>query len=108
MNVIGKIKVINATQVVSDKFKKREIVVTTSEQYPQHIAIEFKQDKCDILDKYKVGDNVNVSINLTGRIWTNPEGVDKYFNGIEGWRIEKAESQDADAPNYEPIDDMPF
>lgn len=101
MNVIGKIKVINATQQVSASFKKRELVVTTSEEYPQVIMIEFTQDKCDILDKYKVGNNVNVSINLRGREWVNPQNETKYFNSIQGWRIEKAESQDADAPNYE-------
>jgi len=89
MNVIGKIKVLNETQNVSATFKKRELVVTTDEQYPQMIMIEFAQDKCDILDNYKVGDSVNVSINLRGREWINPEGVAKYFNQISGWRIEK-------------------
>jgi hypothetical protein len=91
MNVIGKIKVLNETQNVSATFKKRELVVTTDEQYPQMIMIEFAQDKCDILDNYKVGDSVNVSINLRGREWINPEGVAKYFNQIQGWRIEKTD-----------------
>ena len=39
MEVIGKIKVIGATQDVSASFKKRELVVTTEEQYPQHISV---------------------------------------------------------------------
>ena len=66
MQVTGKIKVINQTQNVSASFKKRELVVSTEEQYPQHILIEFNQDKCDVLDNYTVGDSVNVSINLRG------------------------------------------
>jgi hypothetical protein len=90
MEVTGKIKFINAEQVVSASFKKRELVVTTEEQYPQHIMMEFTQDKCDILNGYKVGEDVTVSINLRGRIWTNPQGEDKYFNTIQAWRIERS------------------
>ena len=91
MQVSGKIKVINATQQVSASFQKRELVVTTDEQYPQHILIEFNQDKCDILNNYSVGQEVVVSINLRGREWVNPQGETKYFNSIQGWRIEKGE-----------------
>jgi len=89
MEVKGKIKFIGSTQQVSDKFSKREIVVTTDEQYQQHISIEFNQDKCAILDKYSVGDDVEVGINLKGREWTNPQGEVKYFNSIQGWNIKK-------------------
>jgi len=89
MEVIGKIKVINPEQVVSASFKKRELVITTEDQYPQHIIMEFNQDKCSILDGYKVGENVKVSINLRGRDWVNPQGETRYFNSIQGWRIER-------------------
>ena len=88
MQVIGKVKVINPEQHVSASFKKRELVVTTDEQYPQHILIEFNQDKCDLLNNLKVGQNVTVSINLKGREWVNPQGESKYFNSIQGWRVE--------------------
>lgn len=87
MEVIGKIKVINAEQQVSASFKKRELVVTTDEQYPQHILIEFAQDKCDLLNQFQVGQPVSVSINLRGREWINPQGEAKYFNQVQGWRI---------------------
>lgn len=89
MEVLGKIKVINAVQQVSASFKKRELVVETQEQYPQPIMIEFVQDKCDLLNQFKVGDDVNVSINLRGREWINPQGEAKYFNQIQGWKISK-------------------
>jgi len=93
MEVVGKIKVVNPTQDVSASFKKRELVVTTDEQYPQHILIEFTQDKCDLLDDYKINENVKVSINLRGREWVNPQGETKYFNSIQGWRIEKLQAE---------------
>lgn len=96
MEVTGKIKVVNAAQQVSAAFKKRELVVTTDEQYPQHIMIEFTQDKCDLLNNYNVGDAVKVSINLRGREWVSPQNETKYFNSIQGWRIEKMQ---ADSPS---------
>ena len=95
MEVTGKIKVIGAEQQVSASFKKRELVVTTDEQYPQHIMIEFTQDKCDLLNNYRQGEEVKVSINLRGREWVSPQGETRYFNSIQGWRIEKAQG---DAP----------
>lgn len=95
MEVTGRIKVINPEQQVSAAFKKRELVVTTDEQYPQHIMIEFTQDKCDLLNNYRPGEPVKVSINLRGREWVSPQGETKYFNSIQGWRIEK---QQAEAP----------
>ena len=115
MEVQGKIKTVGETQTFGSKgFRKREVVVTTNEQYPQMIMIEFVQDKCDLLDNYKVDDNVKVSINLRGREWINPEGVAKYFNTIQGWRIEKgSESVDAPLPPAQDLsanepDDLPF
>jgi hypothetical protein len=104
MEVLGKVKVINAEQQVSASFKKRELVVTTDEQYPQHIMIEFTQDKCDILNNYSIGDAVKVSINLRGREWVNQQGETKYFNSIQGWRIEKTQS---DAPAAQMIPPVP-
>jgi Domain of unknown function (DUF3127) len=93
MEVTGKVKVVGAVQQVSPTFKKRELVVTTDEQYPQSIMIEFVQDKSDLLNTVAVGENVKVSINLGGREWVNPQGETKYFNSIKGWRIEKLQSE---------------
>ena len=106
MEISGKIKLINSTQEVSASFKKRELVVTTDEQYPQDIIMELTQDKCSELDKYNVGENVKVSINLRGRCRTNPQGEDKYFNTIQAWRIEKLESNSDKNPF--PENDNPF
>ena len=88
MEVIGTIKVIGETQTFgATGFRKRELVITTEEQYPQTIMVEFVQDKCDLLDKHQVGKNVKIGINLRGREWVNPQGETKYFNSIQGWNI---------------------
>lgn len=116
MEIKGKIKVINTTQQVTDTFTKRELVVTTEEQYPQDILIEFVQDKTSILDSYNVGDSVTVGINIRGREWTSPKGDVKYFNSIHGWRVNKGEGVQSKAPTSNiPVtiggnedDDLPF
>ena len=94
MEIIGKIKVLNETQTIGvSRFRKREVVVTTQEQYPQHILIEFTQDKCELLNGFNLEQEVKININLRGREWVNPEGIIKYFNSIQGWRIERLENQ---------------
>jgi hypothetical protein len=98
MEVVGKVKVINPEQQVSASFKKRELVVSTDEQYPQHILVEFVQDKCDLLNTYSIGESVKVSINIRGREWVSPQGETKYFNAIQGWRIERLASDTAVTP----------
>ena len=103
MEVTGKVKVVNPEQQVSASFKKRELVVTTEEQYPQHILIEFAQDKTDLLNNYNVGEQVKVSINLRGREWVNPQGETKFFNSIQGWRIEKVQAEAPSAPQMPPM-----
>ena len=114
MEVVGKIKMIGETQTFgSNGFRKREVVVTTEEQYPQHIMVEFVQDKTDLLNNYQVGQPVKIGINLRGREWVNPQGETKYFNSIQGWRIENLQAGNAapgqtppPADQFEPAQDL--
>lgn len=107
MQVNGIIKVIGEVKE-NGTFKSRDVVVTTEEQYPQQISIQFVQDKCSVLDGYKVGESVEVSINLRGRLWTDPQGVDKYFNTIQGWKINKVAGA-VEAPQSEvEEDELPY
>ena len=90
MDIQGTVKVISETKFYgTNNFAKREMVITTDEQYPQMILIEFIQDKCDHLDSLSIGQEVKVDINIKGREWIDPEGKAKYFNSIQGWRIEQ-------------------
>lgn len=87
----GRIKAIFPTIQISDKFTKRDVVITTTtDMYPQDILVQFTQDKCVVLDFYNPGNEVDVDYNLKGREWINPQGEAKYFNTIEGWRINHA------------------
>ena len=88
MTVEGKLKMIGETvDVGTSGFQKRDCVVTTDEQYPQHILVQFVQDKCNLLANFRVGEEVRIDINLKGREWVNKDGETVYFNTIQGWKI---------------------
>lgn len=123
MEVQGKIKKVGETKEFGNNgFRKREVVITTEEQYPQFLNIEFVQDKCELLNKFQVGQDVKIGINLRGREWVSPQGETKYFNSIQGWRIENLQQatpgndtapppedfQPATNLNEEEADDLPF
>ena len=108
MEIQGTVKVIGQIQEIGSKgFKKRELVVTTEEQYPQDILVEFVQDKTSLLNGLVIGQRVKVGINLRGREWINPQGEVKYFNAIQGWKIEIPQGAEIpQAPFCEPASDL--
>ena len=105
--ITGTIKVINATQQITEKFKKRSFVITTEEKYPQTVELETLQEDVTILDGLKVGDRVEVSYNLRGREYTKKDGTTGYFNSIQAWRIDiqVTPEQTTEASD---IEDLPF
>lgn len=103
IQVHGKIKKLGQTvDVGTSGFQKRELVVTTDEQYPQHILINFVQDKCNLLNQFTEGMEVTVSVNLRGREWVNPQGETKYFNDIQGWKVASSQPTYAAQPHPQP------
>jgi hypothetical protein len=111
----GVVLVVSETVQVSDKFKKREVVVSdTTEMYPQEIMVQFTQDKVDLLDAVAEGQEVEVSFNLNGRPWVSPSGETKYFNTLNGWKIEAVGQAPVQAtvataaPQAEDEGDLPF
>ncbi len=89
MEIKAKVVEVGPIIQVTDSFKKRELIVEYAEnpQYPDFIKFEAIQDKCNLLDKCKVGDEVEVFFNLRGRKWTDKTGKDSYFNTLQVWRI---------------------
>jgi len=116
----GTLKVKNDTVVLSDKFSKREFVITdNSSMYPQDILFQLTQDKCALLDSFEVGKAIEVSFNLNGREWISPQGETRYFNTLNAWKLEGAQipqtTPTANAPipstpigNDELTDSLPF
>ena len=119
----GKVKVVGSTVAITEKFSKREFVVTDgSGVYPQDIQFQLTQDKCNLIDSLVIGDEVEVNFNLSGREWVNPKGESKFFNTLDVWKISKIGSnavKNAQGQGFEPKksvmpiaeevnDDLPF
>ena len=72
-------------------FLVREFVVVTEGKFPQYVKFQFTGDKCKELDRFNVGEPVEVNFNLKGRAWT-PEGRETvYFNTLSCWKLESTE-----------------
>ena len=114
----GILKVKNPEVKVSEKFKKREFVLTDNAQsYPQTILFQLTQDRCSQIENVKVGDEVTVHFQLKGREWKNPQGEIKFFNSLDVFRIEvkSGSSSNVQEPSFNnetlvptPDDDLPF
>jgi single-strand DNA-binding protein len=87
MEVNGTIKAIFAEQVISDKFRKREFVLTTNDKYPQDVLFQLTQGNTDLIDTIRVGEEVEVKFNLRGKEYTNREGKVSYFNSLDVWQV---------------------
>ncbi|HRO74892.1 MAG TPA: DUF3127 domain-containing protein [Crocinitomicaceae bacterium] len=89
--ITGTVKAIMDIQQVSATFQKREFVITDgSGMYPQDILFQLTQNNCALIDGYNVNDQIDVTFNLRGREWVNPQGEKKYFNSLDAWRIERS------------------
>lgn len=121
----GSIHKIFETTSKTATFQAREFILEIQDgNYPQLIKFQLTQDRCDIIDSYKAGDQIKVHFSLRGREWN-----DKYFTNLNAWRIEanqpEAESPSSDFPELgeaapekggnsdqemklEDFDDLPF
>ena len=114
MKIKGKLVNVGQTINVSDKFKKREIWIETQEQYPQTLSLQIASAKCDMFNGHN-GQEIEVEINLKGRVWTNKEGNPSVFNTLEvwSWNIISGQAPQATTVPNTPIghveeSDLPF
>ena len=94
----GTVHEIGEIQTFPSGFTKRVLVIITDPgEYPQYVPVEFVKDKCGLLDSLAVGQEVTVAINIRGNEYNG-----KYYVNLQGWRLEKGESQSSDD------DDIPW
>lgn len=116
MEITGTVLEIGQTTQVTDKFKKRDLILEYADnpQYPEQIKFEAHQAVCDKLDELRPGDTIKVHFNLRGRKWTDKQGKDQYFNTLALWKFEVNQTvatppPPAPVPSSAPEDDdLPF
>jgi Domain of unknown function (DUF3127) len=104
------------TQVINDKFKKREFAIETRDEsnYSNFVKLQLVQAKCDMIDGYNLGEEVKISFNIRGNKWEK-NGVTNYITNLDAWRIQKAGeeqnratfTQQTNIPPPSPIADAP-
>lgn len=104
----GTIKKIGEVQTISDKFKKVEFVIETSDQYPKLVSFQVTNDKIDNFLKFnKVGNLVEVKFNVESKEFNG-----KYFTNLTAWRVQNESAQQSDVKqattNEVEEDDLPF
>ncbi len=116
----GKLHVTGETKQISDRFRKREFVIELADnpRYPQYVQFQLTGDRCDQLERFSVGDEVEIEFTLRGREWTSPRGEVKYFNSLDVWTLEPAGGGEGgderdepplpDGPPPDLVDDIPF
>jgi hypothetical protein len=93
----AEIKSIDETQVISDKFQKRSMIVKLIDEkgnpeYPTWLTIEAKQDKVIEFDQYAPGQVVDAKCFLSGNLWTPTDGrPERAFVGLDLWEMKTAE-----------------
>ena len=101
IQISGLIEEIFDTHEYSEKFRKREFVLkhAPNPQWPELLKLEFINAKTDLLDQYKVGDDVTCDINLKGRKWENDNGSG-YVVSLLCWRIAPCTEEDKSKEDY--------
>ena len=107
LSVQGTIYKVFDTQEITSTFTKREFVIVTDEQYPQHLKFELIKDKTSLIEEYKEGQKVTVHFNLRGREWIKGEKT-SYFVSLHAWRIESESAPVSNQSAPAPESDLPF
>ncbi len=99
--VIGEVHMIDGENVISDKFKKRDFVLkVTDGNYEQFIKLELHQDRCDLVDKIRIGEDVEVEFNLRGREWN-----DRFFTNLVAWKVQRVNEVVSDLSSLNELHD---
>lgn len=86
--VSGIVHLIEETKTYGQKgFRKRLVVLEKDNgRFTNYIPVDFLRDSCDTVDEMKVGDEVEISYQLTGRKWQrDPNSEVKYFLSAEAF-----------------------
>lgn len=84
--VRGIVHVIEETKTYGQKgFRKRLVVLEQDNgRFANFVPVEFVRDSCDTVDEMSVGNEVEISYQLSGRKWQkDPSAEVKYFLSAE-------------------------
>jgi hypothetical protein len=117
--VSGKVHFIDETKTFGQNgFRKRVVVLEQDTgRFTNYIPVEFIQESCDSVDSLKVGDEAEITFELTGRKWQRDAASEvKYFLNAQAssFRVTSngaaaaPEAGDDGAPMFDPSNETEF
>lgn len=105
------------TEQPTTSFRKREFVLEVvdnrgSKSYTDHIKFQLIQDRVDLVDPYKLGEELEVWFDVKGNRWER-DGRVQYFTNLTAWKIQRTEQHltgpEVASDEYQDTgDDLPF
>lgn len=105
MQIKGKLHAVLEHKQISDTFSTLSFVILVDDnpQYPEYISVQATNERIPVVQQLQIGQEVTLDCNLKGRPWTNKEGVTRYFNTIDVWKITPTgqQVQQVQQPQYQ-------
>ena len=86
----GKLQNINPVKEFASGFRKRTILLQDKVYAENSFQFELHKDKCELIEKFKEGDNIIVHFNVRCNPYNN-----NYYTNLVAWRIEKMDTEEA-------------
>src|SRR6186713_1941583 len=105
LEITGKLVEKYDTHIVNERFKKREFVLELVEDvngspYTNYAKMQLVQNKCDILDRFQIGDTLKVNFNIKGNRYEK-DGRTSYFSNLDAWRLDKVDPNAPQGGGYQ-------
>lgn len=89
MEIKGKLQIIlpiTEGQGKNGPWRKQEFVIETMDQFPKKIFMNVWGDKVDDFKKYKIGDILTCSLDISSREYNG-----RWYTDIRAWRIQQGD-----------------
>jgi len=79
---------VSPTQIISDKFSKREFVLECENgKYNEYVKCEVINDNIKFLEDAKIGCHINAKCYIKGRYFQKKDGSEGLINSIQAYEI---------------------
>jgi len=107
VKVSGTIEELGTPQQITDKMRKRDVVIKTAGQYPDYVKCEAVNERITQTEKLRVGDYVTLNCALNGRKVTKKDtGAIMYFTSVKILTVENESIGENSLRNL--IEETPF
>lgn len=102
MDIIGKLY--RKGQVQSrgaNGFQFREFIIEVANpqnpQWNNYVPFQVSGNSLNIVDNFNEGDEIQVTYDIRGRMWTNPQGEERCIMNLQAWRVQRYDASMAQA-----------